>query len=214
MWGTSNDDLYLVGDSGLIMHYDGSAWQRMESGTTINLHNIWGTSANDIWVAGHCGFISRCADQANNGDGILLHYDGSTWTTIAHTTIANNPPLNQLDGALSALWSSQQLLYVSSGPGVYRRSLKSGVGWTQPWYKIALPVGFSFGMHGLADNDLFIVGDGGSILHWNGATWRHYPFFNVNGGPRLWAVSMTPNGEVFAVGRGPNGNAAVYHGKR
>jgi len=42
MWGTSSEDLYVVGDNGLIAYYNGKTWQRIESGTQNNLHDIWG----------------------------------------------------------------------------------------------------------------------------------------------------------------------------
>ena len=69
-------------------------------------------------------------------------------------------------------------------------------------------------MDGRADNDIFVVGEAGSILHWNGASWRHYPFFDLSSNERLWSVSMAPNGEVFIVGQSTNAKAIIYHGRR
>ena len=42
MWGTSDNDLYIVGNNGLIAHYDGRQWQRIESGTDTQIRDIWG----------------------------------------------------------------------------------------------------------------------------------------------------------------------------
>lgn len=52
IWGSSPDDVYAVGDNGLIMHFDGSIWQIMDSGTQTNLNDIWGSGKNDIFAAG------------------------------------------------------------------------------------------------------------------------------------------------------------------
>jgi hypothetical protein len=33
VWGTSSNDVYAVGSNGTILHYDGTAWSQMASGT-------------------------------------------------------------------------------------------------------------------------------------------------------------------------------------
>ncbi|NIT55476.1 MAG: hypothetical protein GWN00_04345, partial [Aliifodinibius sp.] len=49
-WGTSSNDLYVVGSKGLIAYYDGS-WQRLESGTDVNLTDVLGTpDGNEVWA--------------------------------------------------------------------------------------------------------------------------------------------------------------------
>ena len=42
IWGTSSNDLYIVGTNGQIAHFNGQSWQRIESGTTLNINDIWG----------------------------------------------------------------------------------------------------------------------------------------------------------------------------
>ena len=37
VWGSSATDVFAVGDSGTILHYNGSAWSAMSSGTTNEL---------------------------------------------------------------------------------------------------------------------------------------------------------------------------------
>ena len=45
LWGTSSSDLYGVGYNGMITHYNGRTWQKIESGTTTNINDIWGCCA-------------------------------------------------------------------------------------------------------------------------------------------------------------------------
>jgi hypothetical protein len=44
VWGSSGSDVFVVGNSGAIFHYDGTTWSRMTSGTTKYLQSIWGSS--------------------------------------------------------------------------------------------------------------------------------------------------------------------------
>ncbi|MEZ4525284.1 MAG: Calx-beta domain-containing protein [Desulfobacterales bacterium] len=61
----SEKDVFAVGESGSILHYDGSAWESMESGTEKGLWAVWGISGTDVFAAGESGTI--------------LHYDGNAW---------------------------------------------------------------------------------------------------------------------------------------
>ena len=72
VWGTSSTNLYFVGDKGTIVHYDGSQYRRMESGTDADLKDIDGiydpeTGQTRIWVA---------------GTGVLLYSEGETWEVV------------------------------------------------------------------------------------------------------------------------------------
>ncbi len=57
IWGNTGTDVYTVGDSGRVSHYDGSAWTDMESGTTKNLNAAWSVSGTDVFAVGDMGTI-------------------------------------------------------------------------------------------------------------------------------------------------------------
>jgi hypothetical protein len=44
IWGSSDNDLYIVGNSGSIAHYNGTTWQKIESGTQYPSTDVWGIS--------------------------------------------------------------------------------------------------------------------------------------------------------------------------
>jgi hypothetical protein len=71
IWGSSKDDIWAVGDTGVIRHMTAGAlrWAIVPSPTTEALHSIWGTAANDIWAVGDFGTI--------------LHFDGTSWKPSA-----------------------------------------------------------------------------------------------------------------------------------
>jgi hypothetical protein len=68
LWGTSANDVFAVGEAGMILHYDGASWVTMASGTGEVLYGVWGSSATDVFAVGAAGTI--------------LHYDGTTWSTM------------------------------------------------------------------------------------------------------------------------------------
>ncbi len=57
MWGVAGDDVWVVGKTGLVKHWDGSTWS--QAVTSVNdilvlqrFWAIWGTSNDDFWIVG------------------------------------------------------------------------------------------------------------------------------------------------------------------
>lgn len=102
MWGTSPSDVYAVGFRGTILHYDGTGWSSMVSGTPWELWDVWGTSATDVYAVGYLGTI--------------LHYDGTVWSDLAI--------YNQLGPTHRGIWgTSSGLVYiVATGETILRGS--------------------------------------------------------------------------------------------
>lgn len=89
----SASDVFVVGNDGTILRWDGTRFAVMSSGTTEDLWGIWGAAPNDVWAVGGSGFPEAVAT--------LLHYDGSTWTSI------EVPPLERADvRAFFKVWGS------------------------------------------------------------------------------------------------------------
>ncbi len=77
IWGSSASDVFAVGFeftesdgnvelAGTVRHFDGTAWSRMTVPAVGVLHEVWGSSSSDVFAVGE--------------DGVVLHYDGATWT--------------------------------------------------------------------------------------------------------------------------------------
>jgi hypothetical protein len=81
VWGSSGSDVYAVGYDGssykgTILHYDGSAWSTMSSGTDNSLYAVWGSSGADpgppdVYAVGRGWDDYRLEDY-----GTILHYSG------------------------------------------------------------------------------------------------------------------------------------------
>jgi hypothetical protein len=71
VWGASADRAFIVGDSGLALHWDGASWDKVDTGVPgVPLFTVTGRSATDVWATG--GF----------GASVVLHWDGATWTSV------------------------------------------------------------------------------------------------------------------------------------
>ena len=58
VWGRSSQDVYAVGNAGVILHYDGTQWSQMTSNTNYSLYGIWGTG-QVIYAVGRNGTLLR-----------------------------------------------------------------------------------------------------------------------------------------------------------
>ena len=66
-WGSSPNDVFVVGNSGQIHHFDGTSFTQMTSNTTKDIGQVWGTSSSNVWASGW---------NQTTAESVLLHYDG------------------------------------------------------------------------------------------------------------------------------------------
>jgi len=187
IWGTSSQELFAVGVGGVIVHYDGQRWTKMSSGAEINLWDVWGFNSTDVYCAGADFF---------GGQGIVLHYDGTQWRPIM---VDQNPSFRHF-----SVWGANQNHVVTTGDFTYRFD-------GQKWRRLRVPdlSILKQKVVGTAVNDIFIVGDFGLMLHWNGTNWRRYDAVSFTGTIRgLW----TDGKEVIAVGW-TSALGVIIHGK-
>ena len=50
IWGSGKNDVWAVGSSGAVVHFDGSSWKPIPSGTNQTLRGVWGSGPNDVWI--------------------------------------------------------------------------------------------------------------------------------------------------------------------
>ncbi|MCD6577892.1 glucosyl transferase, partial [bacterium] len=161
MWGTSSKDFYLVGDHGMIAHYDGQQWQRIESGTDENINDIHGI--------------------VNNNKKIIYCVFGKTLTqTIPGVIKIENKNVIEVqwpynDRIPHSIWFDKPgLIYVAGGEVVLKD-------YTGEWRIISnLPRYYIKRIRGNADNDIFIAGAYSILAHFNGLGWYLYEYGNSN----------------------------------
>lgn len=53
VWGVSANDIWAVGNNGVLVHYDGTMWRPSPQSETLTnniLYGVWGSAANDFWA--------------------------------------------------------------------------------------------------------------------------------------------------------------------
>jgi len=143
VWGTGSEDVFAVGYSGTIVHYDGTSWENMTSNTLTHLKCIWGSSSSDVFAAG-------------NG-GEVMHYDGVAWSKILDDGHPN----------FMGIWGSASDNVFAAGVGGMILNYDG-----ESWIEMATGVIDDLnGVWGYSATDVFAAGLDGTILHYDGSAW-------------------------------------------
>ncbi len=70
VWGSSDSDVFVVGESGAVRHWDGAAWTAMDSSVQDRLLTVHGRGPDDVYAVG------------GQGLAVAVHYDGKRWSSL------------------------------------------------------------------------------------------------------------------------------------
>jgi hypothetical protein len=184
IWGNSSSDLYVVGNNGNIVHYNGSSWTRIESGTTTDINDVWGIVDKDGLEKIYCAvsFVFQTGDQKiltiknNNVDSLY-------WNTGRR---------------VHSVWTDSKNNVYAVGGGIFEN--RKGY-----WNEITqVPLYYSRNIRGDGTNNIFDCGDYGLFAHFNGSTWRTYDELYIQG---IYFSVAVKNNMVITVGL--EGNRAI-----
>lgn len=159
LWGTDNNNIYAVGYHGQIARYNGTNWQRIESGTTLEFMDIYGANNSKTGKQE----IIAVSTQNLPLDKAIFKIDGNTATQISSTPI---------QWELFSCWFIPNRHYYVVGSGIYEKINLAGSNWENEPLDIT-HYGTSR-IRGSALNDVFVVGAFGEILHYNGFSWKSF----------------------------------------
>lgn len=173
IWGSSPDDIYAVGDNGIIIHFDGSHWSRIGCDCTSDLYCVWGKSASEVYISGY-----ECP---------LLKFDGTNWTIVDAPVDfgfhgMHGDPVNGL------VCSDRNQVY----------TYDNGEWELEPTEDIYFSPEFN-ACWSSENGDIFAVGYGGSIFHFDGTDWHSMTNIPPSTLKDIYAVSSA---DVYAVGIG------------
>ncbi len=192
MWGASGSNIYCVGRNGAIYHFDGSTWQKLVSGTTVDIQDIWGAGQTVLAVASLVNY-GRALD--------LLKIEGATVTKLdtAGLRIAE-----------SSLWFAPGKVYYIAGDGLFQ---KSGLAEQRWQFNAFQPSIYIDRIRANASNDIFVCGSFGFLAHYNGSTWKDYTGSEA---PQFFSryKGLSVKQDVVAAVGWMNDHAIIVRGKR
>lgn len=201
--GRSATDVYAVGSDprdgrgAYVVHYDGTGWRRLDTGSTGDL---WWISVTPI--GGHFFLVGA--------GGLILQLDPDTGSFTRHT-----PPA--VDGGtagitLFGVWGAAADNLWAVGEDAAHHAViwhYDGDAWTPRDISGQLPSGEEpttlYKVWGRAANDVYAVGARGTILHYDGTTWSAVTspvtrsLFTVHGAESLVATvgGFSANGVIL-----------------
>ena len=214
IWGSSPNDVFAVGYNGTIVHYNGSNWSSMESGSTESITAVWGISSDSVYALtfdtilhyqegawstfyASTDFVRDIWGTSDNDlfvvgdDGAILHFNGTSWSNmVSHTT-----------KDIWGVWgiSSSDVFAICQevnwgGTSFYSVLHYDGTSWNE----MTCESGFVLGsIWGSSENDVFAGGWGGELLYYDGVAWTQMSSITSNGLNGIWGSS---GNDVFAVG--------------
>lgn len=170
IWSRSASDVFAVGDTGVVLHYDGTTWSPQTSGSLQSLNAVFGVSST--------GPIFAVGDA-----GTILAYNGTAWQ--AQTSGTTQP--------LYAVWGSSPTdVFAAGANGTILHF--DGNAWSNQTSGTTKTLR---GVWGSSKSSVYAVGYQTTILHFDGTNWTTQsagPTLDLHG---IWGSSPT---DIFAVG--------------
>jgi hypothetical protein len=205
IWGLSSSNLWSGGWTNKLFHYNGIVWQAdslpviVQSGGFFQINAIEGNYTGEVFIAGNTHY--------NNLAKTVFYFfrkKMQTWTMVDSFVV--QPSHIENKWGYVDLWTSPSGELYSCGRGIHKWN---GTIWTQLFdhpnilYRIA----------GTSDNNIFVVGHLGTVLHFNGRDWYQFKQF-ANPDAVLGGV-WTDGTEVFVVGftAAYPQKTLIFHGK-
>ncbi len=176
IFGFSDQDVYAVGDSGVISHWDGVSWTSQVITGTPNFTRVYGDSPDSVFATAF-GKIFRTTDH------------GITWDQLTSPSVTN----------IRGVWAKgNQVWVISITPKVFYSSDNGGT------WDAGTSLSTSTMIGGTAVNDLFVPGDAG-YEYWDGSTWTNVAYPNPVGGIAVWNCMFGIGDDKWIVGTADSG---------
>lgn len=186
VWGTAMNNVWAVGDGGVILRWNGTTWNTVASGVTANLQAIHGNGAGNMLAVGENATVIRwngtvwAAESLPNGvnedffgvwmapagvavavgqRGRAVRFNGTSWVS-QNTGAGNNVTLNAVWGAnINHIWAVGTGGVIRFWDGANWSAQTSGTG--NEWLAV----------QGHEVNSVWAVGRSGVIRYFNGSSW-------------------------------------------
>jgi hypothetical protein len=220
VWGSDSGSVFAAGNSGTILHFDGSNWSSMSSGTISDLSGVWGANDSHVFAVGKSGTILNYdgiswgtmtsgtsqdlnsvwgTDSSNvfaaGNSGVILRFDGSTWKALNSGTTMD----------IYDIWGADvsNVFAVGKSGTILRYG---GSTWSQMSSGTTSDL---YSIWGADVSNVFAVGKSGSVLHYTGSTWSQMSIGTTVDLNSIWGADAK---DVYMVGK--SGTIMYYDGSK
>ena len=177
VFSTSPSDIWIAGDRGLVLQWNGQAWTRHVlptpvRGLSMNFSKLVGTGPNDVWVG---------------NDGVIYHWDGAAWTLRYYVDPAED------QGFRGDIWIApdRDEVWVGMDYSVLAHASNGGA-----FERVQTPIFTASGspteygsFWGVSADDFWLTGRPGIIVHSDGHTFTQVPSGTLKTLVHLWGTS-------------------------
>lgn len=162
--GNSKNNIWAVGGNGSIYHFSGGNWQRKPFIDSLDILSVFCLPTNQVYTVYQY-------DSHNINDDYRLLYFGeylNNWSFLKDTcriSLANGKETGYKFG-YKAMWGVANDKLISVGPWYWKYN---GAGWSLI-YSTTYPLN---DIKGISWNDIYGVGDHGTIIYFNGQEWTY-----------------------------------------
>jgi hypothetical protein len=217
VWGSEPTNLFMVGDDGVIYHYDGQVYSQLESPTIQHLYGVFGSTKGSIgtqvvYIVGTKGTVLRFdgrtvsaipSDTTEDLYGVFTDSKGETAWAVGQGGVVLHKVGERfvkvesgITQDLHGIWGSpdgtgEDLRVVGASGGIWRVAE-----FPLPQKEESKTSATLRAISGLSGRDLFVAGDGKTLLRFDGTSWRT---LSGGGNVRLLGVAGR-EADIFAVG--------------
>jgi hypothetical protein len=176
LWGAGPSDLYLSGDGGLLLHYDGASWTPIDTGITSMITAVSGSGPDHVMAVAAGGSVAvlsagswtttsvtggdALVDIAVIGPGEAIALGGAEGSVVQRGGTWGDVPV----GSLSRVWASADGAIAG---GVFAGSAYFD---GSQWISMTFGGAESFtGLWGTGLSRLYAVGSSGTIFEFDGS---------------------------------------------
>ncbi|MCB1049055.1 MAG: hypothetical protein H6510_00745 [Acidobacteria bacterium] len=183
IWAQSGSAVYVVGGAGAAQRWNGQAWQKMTSNTTVFLYDVYGLNPDSVFAVGNFG----------GNSGTLLFFDGNSnldWTVLTDT----------FTYSIDRVWGKSTSNMILGASGTNRLFQ-----WNGMMVNEITPAGMPYNAQiwGPSEGHYFVAGSGGTILRYLGG-WSTMVTGSSASFLDLWGTSGS---DVYALGN----DGLIYH---
>ena len=182
-WAASPSDVWLVGDHGSLLHFDGWRFVAHALEHEPALHAVHGTAADDVWAAGEHGLVS--------------HYDGQRWRSEDLSKLISSADELRNAGLYAVYAAARDAVWAVGHSGAHALVLHyDGNSWTNQLTNMPSEHALR-AVWGVSRQRVWATGDKGLILSYDGTSWRSDMSPTQAG---LRSIHALDESEVWAVG--------------